>query len=33
MVGGSGDLAGIARLLSRLTDAHTTRIQTLGLQA
>jgi hypothetical protein len=32
-VGGSGDLAGIARLLSRLTDAHTARMQALGLQA
>ena len=33
LVGGSGDLAGIARLLTRLTDAHTARMQTLGLQA
>ena len=33
LVGGSGDLAGIARLLSRLTDNHTARMQTLGLQA
>jgi hypothetical protein len=33
LVGGSGDLAGIARLLSRLTDAHTARMQALGLQA
>ena len=33
LVGGSGDLAGIARLLSRLTDAHTARMSTLGLQA
>jgi hypothetical protein len=33
LVGGSGDLAGIARLLSRLTDHHTERMQSLGLQA
>lgn len=33
LVGGSGDLAGIARLLTRLTDAHTTRMHALGLQA
>ena len=33
LVGGSGDLAGIARLLTRLTDAHTARMATLGLQA
>jgi hypothetical protein len=33
LVGGSGDLAGIARLLTRLTDAHTARMQALGLQA
>jgi hypothetical protein len=33
LVGGSGDLAGIARLLSRLTDNHTARMQALGLQA
>jgi hypothetical protein len=33
LVGGSGDLAGIARLLTRLTDAHTARMQSLGLQA
>ena len=32
LVGGSGDLAGIARLLSRLTDNHTARMQALGLQ-
>lgn len=32
LVGGSGgDLAGIARLLSRLTDNHTARMQALGL--
>ena len=30
---GSGDLAGITRLLSRLTDAHTERMTSLGLQA
>lgn len=33
LVGGSGDLAGIGRLLRRLTDAHTARMQALGLQA
>jgi hypothetical protein len=33
LVGGSGDLAGIARLLTRLTDAHTARMTALGLQA
>ncbi len=33
LVGGSGDLAGIARLLSRLTDNHTERMSSLGLQA
>ena len=33
LVGGSGDLAGIARLLSRLTDNHTARMHALGLQA
>ncbi len=32
LVGGSGDLAGIGRLLTRLTDNHTARMQTLGLQ-
>jgi hypothetical protein len=32
LVGGSGDLAGLARLLSRLTDNHTARMQALGLQ-
>jgi hypothetical protein len=32
LVGGSGDLAGIARLLSRLTDNHTARMQALGLK-
>jgi tRNA-(MS[2]IO[6]A)-hydroxylase (MiaE)-like len=33
LVGGSGDLAGLARLLSRLTDNHTERMTSLGLQA
>lgn len=33
LVGGSGDLAGIARLLTRLTDSHTERMSSLGLQA
>jgi hypothetical protein len=33
LVGGSGDLAGIARLLTRLTDRHTERMSSLGLQA
>ncbi|MCU1672463.1 MAG: hypothetical protein JWN77_576 [Frankiales bacterium] len=32
LVGGSGDLAGLARLLTRLTDNHTARMQALGLQ-
>ena len=32
LVGGSGDLAGIARLLTRLTDNHTARMAALGLQ-
>lgn len=32
LVGGSRDLAGIARLLTRLTDNHTARMQALGLQ-
>lgn len=32
LVGGSGDLAGVGRLLTRLTDGHTARMQTLGLQ-
>ena len=31
LVGGSRDLAGIARLLTRLTDNHTARMQALGL--
>jgi hypothetical protein len=33
VVGGSKDLAGIARLLSRLTDNHTARMAALGLEA
>ena len=33
LVGGSLDLAGIGRLLTRLTDNHTARMQALGLQA
>ena len=33
LVGGSLDLAGIGRLLTRLTDHHTARMQALGLQA
>ena len=32
LVGGSGDLASVARLLTRLTDNHTARMQALGLQ-
>ena len=32
VVGGSGDLAGLARLLTRLTDSHSVRMQALGLQ-
>lgn len=33
LVGGSMDLAGIGRLLTRLTDNHTARMAALGLQA
>ncbi len=33
LVGGTGDLAGIARMLSRLTDNHTARMQALGLSS
>lgn len=33
LVGGSGDLAGLARLLSRLTDHHTARMAALGLSS
>jgi hypothetical protein len=33
LVGGSGDLAGISRLLTRLTDNHTARMTALGLQS
>jgi hypothetical protein len=33
LVGGSGDLAGVARLLTRLTDNHTARMAALGLQS
>jgi hypothetical protein len=33
LVGGSGDLAGISRLLTRLTDNHTARMAALDLQA
>jgi hypothetical protein len=33
LVGGSGDLAGIARLLTRLTDNHTARMAALGLES
>jgi hypothetical protein len=32
LVGGSGDLASMGRLLVRLTDGHTARMQALGLQ-
>lgn len=31
LVGGTGDLAGIAALLKRITAAHTARMQTIGL--
>ena len=31
LVGGTGDLAGIAALLKRITSAHTARMQTIGL--
>jgi len=33
LVGGSGDLAGVGRLLARLTDHHTARMAALGLQS
>lgn len=33
LVGGSGDLASIGALLTRLTDGHTARMASLGLQA
>jgi hypothetical protein len=33
LVGGSGDLAGVGRLLERLTDRHTARMAALGLQS
>jgi hypothetical protein len=33
LVGGSGDLAGVGRLLQRLTDRHTARMAALGLQS
>ena len=33
LVGGSLDLAGIGRLLTRLTDNHTARMSAMGLQA
>ena len=33
LVGGSLDLAGIGRLLTRLTDNHTARMAAMGLQA
>jgi tRNA-(MS[2]IO[6]A)-hydroxylase (MiaE)-like len=31
LVGGTGDLAGVAALLKRITTAHTARMQTIGL--
>jgi tRNA-(MS[2]IO[6]A)-hydroxylase (MiaE)-like len=31
LVGGTGDLAGVAALLKRITTAHTTRMHTIGL--
>jgi hypothetical protein len=31
LVGGTGDLAGVAALLKRITSAHTVRMQTIGL--
>ena len=33
LVGGNGDLVGIARMLSRLTDNHTARMQALDLSS
>lgn len=33
IVGGSGDLAEVGRLLARLTDAHSRRMRSLGLSA
>jgi hypothetical protein len=31
IVGGTGDLGGVGRLIQRITDAHTERMKTLGL--
>jgi hypothetical protein len=31
LVGGTGDLAGVAAMLKRITSAHTARMQTIGL--
>jgi hypothetical protein len=31
IVGGTGDLTGVGRLIQRITDAHTARMKTLGL--
>ena len=33
IVGGSGDLVEVGRLLNRLTDAHSKRMQALGLSS
>jgi hypothetical protein len=33
LVGGTGDLAGVAALLKRITSAHTARMHTIGLSA
>ena len=31
IISGTGDLGGVARLITRITDAHTKRMKALGL--
>jgi hypothetical protein len=31
IIAGTGDLSGVARLIQRITDAHTKRMKALGL--
>jgi rubrerythrin len=33
LIGGTGDLAAVGRLIERITDAHTRRMKTLGLRS
>lgn len=33
IMGGAGDLAGVSRLIERITEAHTERMKTLGLKS